>query len=220
MEEHDEAIQKEVKQQLWSLFKNLYDGSPMQSALAKNWNKIVTELDKFHPTTDLFRISIEKVTNLAKKSENPKEYKKTVILLYVFTYLSLVETIGNNLVNLALLLLIAEGHDIHLAPDKQHSYVRHVATFEELDSPTISLAIKLDMLNSLGYPVFSKWINRELRNRIAHLDFEIDELGNFFTITKSGKKRKFDLIQEMIRFLDYSTEISDLFKAQLEKLKS
>ena len=148
----------------------------------------------------------------------PRKYNKTLTLIAVFNYLSAVETLGNIIVDLALLLLIAEGHDIHLGLDRQHSYVRHATTSEDLDSPTLSLVIKLDVLNSLGYPLFSKWINRELRNGIAHLDFEIDESGRFFIINKDGKKREFDIMMEVATNIVYGYVITKFFRVEIAKV--
>ena len=219
MEKPKESIHEEVKQQLLPLFKNLHYGSPVLLAITKNRKELMRELDRFQPVAILFKEVIDKVTNLTQEKSNQKEHGKIFTLIAVFEYLSAIETIGNSVINLVLLFLVAEGHDIHLAPDRQHSYVRHAITLEDLDSPTLSLAIKLDILDSLGYTLFSKWINRKLRNAIAHLDFEIDEVGSFFIIDKKGRKCKFPLKEKIMENLEYSEEITKLIVEQLRGIK-
>ena len=124
-----------------------------------------------------------------------------------------VELIGNAFVDQTILLLIAGGRDLHLGPDYNRRYVRHAASLADLESPSVPLSVKLDFLDSNGLSLFSKWIGRSLRNKIAHLNFVIDE-GNF----KIGNKR-IDLQQKSKIFNDYFIRIALIFAEEEEETK-
>jgi hypothetical protein len=89
------------------------------------------------------------------------------------------------------LLLVAKGVDFHLEPDYEHRYTRHARSLEEIESPGLPLS-KLDFLKLNGLTFFSKWIDRDLRNCIAHLDFEIDDNVDLIVLRKA-KRRRIDL---------------------------
>lgn len=90
----------------------------------------------------------------------------------LLVYLGLVESIGTTLIDLVLMLLIANGEEMHIT---RGPGIKHVSTPKELRK--LDLAYKLYFLEShqLGY--FAKLIDRNLRNDIAHLKFEIEENG-------------------------------------------
>ncbi len=76
-----------------------------------------------------------------------------------------VELAGNFYVNLALLLLVGKGHALHLKPDFKHGYVRHASSLEDIESPTLSLSVRLDFLESHGLTFFRKWVDTKLRTK-------------------------------------------------------
>lgn len=96
----------------------------------------------------------------------------------LLSYLGLVESLGVTLLDMALVLLIANKEEMHI---RRGPGIMHVSTMKELRK--LELAYKLHFLekHKLGY--FAKLIDRNLRNDIAHLKLEIEEDG---TIRGSG----------------------------------
>jgi hypothetical protein len=88
----------------------------------------------------------------------------------LLVYLGLVESLGVAFMDMALMLLIANGKEMHT-----RRYVKHVTSLKELQK--LDLAYKQYFLKSYDLPMFSKLVNRQLRNDIAHLKFRIEEDG-------------------------------------------
>jgi hypothetical protein len=96
----------------------------------------------------------------------PPESKSMIRML---AYLGLVESVGVTLMDMVLLMLIANGKDIHT----RRIPAKHVETFEELQS-IWELDYKLEFLDSVGISIFKdRIIKKDLRDRIAHLKFKI-----------------------------------------------
>jgi hypothetical protein len=97
---------------------------------------------------------------------------KARALSKLFAYLGLVESLGVTLMDMSLILLIANGKEVHIRKDKG---IMHVSTLKELR--------KLDLIYKLGFLTANKlefiagMVNRPLRNDIAHLKFSIGEEG-------------------------------------------
>jgi len=97
----------------------------------------------------------------------------------MLVYLGLVESLGVALADIVLVLLIANEKEVHTGG----RFSKHATRIKELEK--ISLANKLDFLNGERIEIFSRLINRETRNKIAHLNFTIDEKGRI-----TGKDNK------------------------------
>ena len=130
------------------------------------------------------------------------------------TYLIETELIGTVYVDRVLLLLIGKGIDFHLEPDFNHRYTRHATSLEDIQAPSISLAAKLDFLEANNLTFFNKWINRNLRNKIAHLDYTIK--NDSFYLNK-GKGPKINLQKELQIFNEYYNAVDSFFMHQKNK---
>lgn len=86
-------------------------------------------------------------------------------------YLGLVESLGVALMDIVLLLLIANEREVHTGG----RFSKHATKLNQLEK--IGLANKLDFLNSEGLGIFGTFIDRDIRNHIAHLNFTINEDG-------------------------------------------
>ena len=86
-------------------------------------------------------------------------------------FMGLVESLGNALADMLLILFIANGKVVHA----RLPYVRHVNSFFELAQ--LDLDYKLDLLKEENVHVISKILNLDLRNVIADLKFSVDENG-------------------------------------------
>jgi hypothetical protein len=98
---------------------------------------------------------------------------KSKSLTKLFAYLGLVESLGVTLMDMALILLIANRKEMHMRG--KGGGIRHVSTLKELRR--LDLVYKLEFLvaNKLGF--VAGVVSRNLRNDIAHLKFAIDENG-------------------------------------------
>jgi hypothetical protein len=66
--------------------------------------------------------------------------------------------------------------------------------------------MKLEFLEENEITFFSKWIDRDLRNRIAHSDYEINDEGQLVLEAK-GKKNTVDIKQKLDVFFQYSNAV-------------
>jgi hypothetical protein len=94
---------------------------------------------------------------------------KTKSMMNLFNYLGYVESIGVALVDIGLVLLIANSKE----------------QLQEFRKLRLIRKIQILKMHRLGY--LAELIDRDLRNDIAHLKFEIDENG---TIRDSSKKKR------------------------------
>ena len=104
----------------------------------------------------------------------PRAYAK------LFAYLGLIEGLGVTLIDITLLLLIANGKDMHF---RKGGGVMHVSRLKDVHK--LNLSHKLEFLDAHKLGFVSKIVNRNLRNMIAHLGFTITEDG---TIRGSDNK--------------------------------
>lgn len=112
-------------------------------------------------------------------------------LLKTFVYLGLFETSVRNIIDLILMLLISLHHDFYLPWGRK--YARKL---EDLDSA--HLGEKLTFLNRHNLQIFSRNINKDLRNKIAHMDFDVDPDGGI-----SFGNQKYDLENEIYRLMAF-----------------
>jgi hypothetical protein len=93
---------------------------------------------------------------------------------------------------------------------------------EDLESPSVTLAMKLGFLSKNGFPCFQKYVDKTLRNKIAHFDFEIDSDGNFFLYRiregAIGKKRV-DLKQKLDTLLLFNSTAMHQIKLAIDKTR-
>jgi hypothetical protein len=200
-------IEKEVRSQLEPLFSEFYAGSKMHKAY---YGYLKHLRERMNRGTEILRI-----WNQAFKV--PKLEPRAKASVDAILYLLQIELVGNGYVDMAILLLNSKGLVLHLEPDDGHRYTRHATSPEDLDSPTLTLGVKLDFLKANGLFFFGKCIDKKLRNIIAHADFEIDSDGTFFKFTDRGKKRV-DLIQKHWCFVNYVFCIEKVFTEQMAKV--
>lgn len=132
---------------------------------------------------------ISEILRILKSSFGGKE-KKLESMTKLLAYLGLVESLGVTLVDMVLLMFIANGTDIHT----RRPYLRHIEKLDELKD--IDLSDKQKFLKDRGLEKFSRFINREDRNAIAHLKFKINGEGK---IVKTDN-HSIDIDQDIERF--------------------
>lgn len=154
--------------------------------------------------SDLWDISAETSLNLqylktsgVLRSLPPKS--KPMIKMLV--YLGLVESLGTTFIDMALMLLIANGKEMHT----RGPYINHVMSLKELRK--LDLAYKLHFLKRHGLPLFLEIVNRQLRNDIAHLKFKIDDKG----VIRNSNGSLVDIDEVIQRFWKTMSDIEDIF---------
>ncbi len=199
-------IEDEVRTQLEPLFIEFYTGSKMYKAYYEYLEQLIERTNRNFDFFDIVKLAY-------KAQAEPK----AITALHTLLYLTQIELVGTGYVDMAILLLTAKGIDLHLEPDYEHRYTRHVASLEDLDSPSLTLNVKLDFLKVNGLSFFDKCIDRNLRNAIAHANFKIDDNGKFFQLTKRGKK-EVDMLEEILCFNYYKGGIDTILNEQMERV--
>jgi hypothetical protein len=101
------------------------------------------------------------------------EYDAKEEIQTLFAYLGLTESLGNTFVNLLVMLIVANGIDFHIENIHETPHIRHANSIEDLEKNRVPLHTKLNFLEDSGITEFVKIINRQLRNDIAHLNFDV-----------------------------------------------
>lgn len=150
----------------------------------------------------------EKVSGILRNLKTQVAYPDAVYssMNKLLVYVGLVESLGATLVDMTLMLFIAAGKEIHT----KGAYTKHVTSFKELAH--IELGYKLDLIKTEGLEIFNKFINRELRNIVAHLRFRIQENGE---IRRNNDNNPIHIDDEISKFWDGV----DMLKLILEDLR-
>lgn len=126
--------------------------------------------------------SVQKLMHpLFQELQARPENRRLLAVLNLYRYLGLVESLGVALLDLIVWLLVANGRDLHVERVHDVPRIVHVAKFKDLDSRNVTLGMKLGFLERNELKKTSKFIDRNLRNDIAHLDFSIDNVGKIST---------------------------------------
>lgn len=124
------------------------------------------------------------------------EEPQLIATLKLFQYLGLVESIGATIVDMLVLLLIADGHHFHVERFREHPRIIHAKTFSDIGAPNSTLFDKLSFLENNKLKTTASLIDRKLRNDIAHLDFDINRQGEIST----KNYKKLDIDERLNRF--------------------
>jgi hypothetical protein len=97
--------------------------------------------------------------------------EKKDISYLLFSYLGLVEILGNSFSDILVLLLVTTGIEFHIERMYMMPRIKHASHLEDLKKTP--LRIKLDFLDENGLKSFASVFNTDLRNAIAHMNFTI-----------------------------------------------
>lgn len=135
-------------------------------------------------------------------------------LYNLFAYMGLVESLGNTVVDIVVMLLVANGRDFHIECQHTTPRVKHAIRIKDLETERVPLSTKLNFLQENGVKKLASTIDSRLRNIIAHLEFEIK--GD--TILIRGKPSdKFILGSSQTLLLSLVCVINALWKLAKEK---
>lgn len=147
-------------------------------AISSEWNKKMNKAVRTAATVESVQGLI---APLFHQLQAEPEKRKLLAVLNLYRYLGLVESLGAAFLDMLVWLLVANGCDFHVQRIYKVPSIVHAATFKDLEEPNISLGVKLAFLERHGLKKTSKFIDRSLRNDIAHLDFSIDNNGKIST---------------------------------------
>ena len=134
--------------------------------------------------------SLKQIQPLIMKLAKSQDSKKNMTFIDTIMYLFEVEVSANLIIDILILLLSAKGHFFHIEPDRNHLFIRHAVSIEDLESTSVTLGMKRNFLIKHDIRCVKKYVKNSLRNKIAHMQFEIDEDGKFFKYKYEGKELK------------------------------
>lgn len=132
--------------------------------------------------------------------------------LGLFTYLGLVESLGNTIIDMIVMLLVANGKDFHIECSYTTPRIRHASSINDLENERVPLTTKLNFLRSNNISCLSSVIDSKLRNKIAHARFIVEEKE----IHIDGKPVRKVLYQSYDRLI-IALETTDFLLEQLAK---
>ena len=132
----------------------------------------------------------EKMKNralLLKETVNTASSKEATTLQKAFSYLGLFEASVTTLMDLLLMIFIANHHDFFVFQNK--AYAKNID-----DLSDSSLAEKMTFFNHHGLLLIAQNINKNLRNKVAHMDFDVQPDGKI-----KIANQKYDLDYEILK---------------------
>ncbi len=105
-----------------------------------------------------------------------------------FLFLALFETTVTNMLDCLVFLMILNHHDFFVQLKRKYAQ-----SLRDIDD-SFGVAEKLNFLNLHGFSFLTENINNSLRNKIAHMDFDIEGKGVIII-----KNTKYDIQEELIR---------------------
>lgn len=162
------------------------------------------------------RRAIRITISLGKESQ-----KVTSDPFYLFIYLGIVESLGNSVVDLAVLLLVANGRDFHIECQHTTPRIKHAQSIEDLETERVPLTTKLNFIKDNNLNCLASLIDTDLRNDVAHLKFEVKN-GDVFVKKKKGNqglrylKRK-EIDEAVAKMVRGTVETARLIDALMKK---
>jgi hypothetical protein len=131
----------------------------------------------------------------------------------MFSYLGLVESLGTALVDILIILLVANGIDFHVERSSRFPRIKHALMMKDLEDEYTPLKTKLNFLKENGIVTLPAIIDTETRNSIAHMNFEVK--GN--QVLTKGKPIEEKLLESERKLLHASNTITNLLGKSISK---
>jgi len=194
---------RETEKKLQELFENIMTG-PKRGAF------FPTPYEAFRKHCKDFYLKWKETQNVSRilrylKTRVSYPDKRIESMSKMLAYMGLIESLGVILIDMVLILLIANKREVHT----RRPFIKHVATFDELAN--LDLKDKLDFLGTEGIHLFNEFINRDVRNDIAHLKFSISDSGEIQKRTRRGPK-SINIDDEISKFWEGVDAIENIFK--------
>jgi hypothetical protein len=131
--------------------------------------------ERLFSATDVVKLIIK---GGQKVGESPRSLPATIYKL--FAYMGIVESLGNAVVDMIVMLLVANGRDFHIECRHATPRIKHAVFINDLEDERVPLSAKLNFLKENGIEELTSNIDTELRNAIAHLKFQIKNDAIYF----------------------------------------
>lgn len=162
----------------------------------KEWNK------RFQKAIEMAGIiqSVERVEHQLRQDLRTKPgNRRPLSVLLLYRYLGSVESFGTTILDLLIILLIANGCHFHV--ERVHAVPRIVHAVDFKDLRNTNLASKIEFLKRNGLKKTSTFIDRELRNAIAHLTYKMDSKGEISIYrARDGKWKNVNIYERINTF--------------------
>ena len=151
---------------------------------------------------------------ISRDANTVTKFKAKEEIHTLFGYLGIIESLGNALINMIVMLLIANGRDFHIESSHTTPRIKHVYAIEDLERERVPLTTKLNFLRDNGILTLTSIIDSRLRNDIAHLRFDIKENEVFIR----GKASR-DIVLTHVIMLEHALKIAENSLMQLAEAK-
>jgi len=158
-----EHIQEQITEELRPLLDNLLSKKADYKLFKKSYKHFQREFNKALKYAKQFAQYTERYA-----SDVPPSLKDTVYAL--FSHVVLVESLGRSLLDMIVILLVANGKNLHINKGRGTGHVNKIGELHN-----VSQGIKIFFLKDNGITKLTKFVNADLRNKISHLDFEFSE---------------------------------------------
>jgi len=162
---------KEIKENIRKELEPFLDGIRTMGAMSRNF-RLFKEAYKDFLRKHGRALSIAEVLLKVKVLPTNEVVED---LTELFTYMGLVESVGNSIVNIIVMLLVANGRDFHIECRYTTPRIKHVVSMKDLEDERVPLTTKLNFLRDNGITELASIIDSDLRNKIAHLKFDVRE---------------------------------------------
>jgi hypothetical protein len=162
IDEEKERIQKKITNELTPLLDNLLTKKADYELFERAFRHFQV---KFNKAIRYGRLFAKYAT---RKKGVPPSLKDTAYAL--FSHVVLVESLGNSILDMIVMLLVANGKEFHI---HKRGNIVHVNKMGELEN--IPLGRKVSFLENNEIKEIAGLVNTTLRNKISHLKFKLKE---------------------------------------------
>lgn len=136
----------------------------------------------------------------------------------LFMYLGLIESVGNTLVDIIIMLIVANGIDFHI--ECRNRRIKHTTSIKDLEKERVPLSYKMEFLEDNGIKTLTSIIDSHIRNQIAHLSFTIKQDKIYVKNKKNKEKLAIPLVFEnIVTLLFASKDVEDLLISLADERK-
>jgi len=161
-------IQEKVCSELAPFLDDVTDAPPTSRKFSIFKQSFLEFMSKYESKRKVFA-SIMDVKSLPSATDRVGQ------LYMLFLYLGAVESIGNAVVDMLVMLLVANEIDFHIECRHATPRIKHVDSIRDLEKERIPLTTKLNFLRDNGICEVAEIMDSQLRNDIAHLNFQVKE---------------------------------------------
>lgn len=204
----------QIEQKIKSELEPFLDGMRRAGARSRNFKIFKKAYHDFERKRESNLVIRDYITRgVLRKTHEIKD-----IIQWIFVYLGLVESAGNNIANMTVMLLVANGIDFHVERLHGKPRIKHAVSIEDLEKEKVFLGTKLGFIKDNGIRELASIIDSQLRNDIAHLKLKIK--GNeIYVKEKPARKLVFDSTLKLLRAINVTRNLLDQLAEERGLLK-